>query len=456
MRVTFRIAIVLLILVLGLPTTIAPTPLYAQSTSPAGTLLWNGWSLDYGVSGSYDGLSLTNVQYNGHALLQKVSFPVMRVFYDGDACGPYADRLGPDALAPVSWADNATLVRREFTLDGRLWVELGIRAIIGNYDIYQSFYLSQDGMLDGHIFSRGLQCNVDHIHYPYWRFDFDVDGTNNQIWRQTASGWQQYTNEFNAPATAALNHNWQVRNPASGFTVNVLPGFTNFAISGDNSAAADYSNHTVFGRLYRATEDTTWYYGALSEVPFNNNEVIDNQDLVLWYKGYLYHSGAEGPDLWHSTGVRLVVNSITTPPTATATPLPPTPTPVPATATPIPPTATPIPPTATPTRAPLTPTAIPATATPVPPTATPTRIAANCSPNSGLSTYLRFYNLSGRTAYVYWVDQNCNERLYKTLSNGRSYWQQTYSGHLWRVYDSNGRLRTETRAPSYSDTVWIR
>lgn len=444
MRSWLRFAFVLVILALLVPSQ-TPRALYAQSAGTSGSLLWNGWSLDYGVSGNYDGLSLTNVQYNGHPLLQKASFPVMRVFYDADACGPYADRLGPDSLSPVAWADNATLVRREFSLNGRLWVELGIRAIIGNYDIYQSFYLSQDGILDGHIFSRGLQCNVDHIHYPYWRFDFDVDGTENQIWRQTASGWQVYANEFNAPATAAVNHNWQVRNAQSGFTVTVLPGFTDFAITGDHSASADYSQHTVFGRLYRATEDTTWYYGALSEVPFNNGEAINGQDLVLWYKGYLYHSGAEGPDLWHSTGVRVVVSSNPTPPTATPTAAPPT-------ATPAPPTPTPLPPTATP--APFTPTAAPATA--VPPTATPTRTAANCSPNGGWSTYLRFYNLSGRTAYVYWVDQNCNERLYKTLAAGRSYWQQTYSGHLWRVYDSSGRLRTETRAPSYSDTVWIR
>jgi hypothetical protein len=39
--------------------------------------------------------------------------------------------------APVSWADNARLVAREFTLAGQVWYELGMEAKLGNYRIYQ-------------------------------------------------------------------------------------------------------------------------------------------------------------------------------------------------------------------------------------------------------------------------------------------------------------------------------
>lgn len=400
----------------------AGVPVQAQSNSTAGVVAWNGWSLRYEVSGNYDGLSLRDVTYNGTSLLFKVSFPVMRVFYDNNVCGPYADRLGPDALAAVTWADNALLVQREFTLNNRRWLELGIRALIGNYDIYQSYYLSQDGILDAHIFSRGLQCNADHIHYPYWRFDFEVDGANNTIRRQTANGWQTNPIEFDAAATTAQNHNWQVYNAQTGMTVAVLPGFTSFSVPGANEAVSDYTNHQLFGRLYRATEDTTWYYGALAEVPFNNGEAIDNQDLVLFYKAYLAHSAAAGPDLWHSTGVRLVFigNAGGGGPTPTPTPAPPTPTPAPT----------------------LTPT--------------PTPAAVVCSTGGGRSTYINFVNYTGRTVYIYWVDYNCNERFYKALSPWRSYWQQTYGNHMWRVYDGSGRLLKQVVAPNYSTTVTIR
>ena len=139
---------------------------------------WQNWSFDYQVNGRLDGISLTKVKYKGVEILGKASLPVMRVFYDDDICGPYADRLGGD-LTPISWANNNLVVLREFTQSGRQWLEVGIQDTIGNYIIYQSWYLSSDGILDGHIFSKGLQCNIDHIHYPYWRMDFDLAGREN-------------------------------------------------------------------------------------------------------------------------------------------------------------------------------------------------------------------------------------------------------------------------------------
>jgi hypothetical protein len=365
--VQFTAVIALLLAAQLLPNHVSP--LYAQETQTAGAINWNGWAFTYEVGGAYDGLALLDVSYGGASILHKLSMPVMRVFYDFGACGPYADRIGPDNIAPVSWADDALVVRREFTLDGRSWLELGVRAIIGNYDIYQSYYLSADGILDSHIFSRGLQCNVTHTHYPTWRLDFDLDGANNQIARQTDAGWQVYSNEFDVAAAAALNHNWEIRNPATGATVKLLPGFTNFVLPDPTLAGGLNQNfNTIFGRLYRASEDIGWFYGALSEVPYNNGEAIDNQDIVVWYKGHMAHTAEEGADLWHSTGVRVVVVGGSAPP-ATPTTVAPT-----ATLTPVPPTATspppppPQPPTATP--APPTVTAVPPTATPAPPTAT--------------------------------------------------------------------------------------
>jgi hypothetical protein len=429
-----------------------PMPLVAQGNQTAGTVDWHGWTLNYEVSGSYDGLSLLDVSYNDLRVLHKLSMPVMRVFYDFGACGPYADRLGGEYLAPVSWADNALVVRREFTLDGRTWLELGIRAIIGNYDIYQSYYLSADGMLDSHIFSKGLQCNVDHTHYPYWRFDFEIDGPANQIRRETAAGWQAYTNEFDVAANAAHNDNWQVWNPSSGAAVMVQPGFTNFILPDPTEAGGlNSAFNTIFGRAYRASEDIGWFYGALAEVPYNNGESIDNQDLVLWYKGHLAHTALSGPDLWHSTGVRLTVAGGTPGVTPTVTPNPPTATALPPTATP---TATALPRTATP--APPTATVAAPTATALPPTATPTPTSMACSPGGGRSTYLQFVNMTWQTVQVYWVDYACNEHYYKSLRPFRSYWQQTYSAHQWRVYDNAGRLLVGTTATNSPKTVYIR
>ena len=289
-----------------------PTSSLAQMS---GSVKWNGWTFSYEVSGDFDGLSLKGIQFQGLPIIFKLSFPVMRVFYENNACGPFVDRLG-DTLSPIPWAGNALIAKREFTLNGRQWYEIGIRDQIGNYDIYQVYYLSNDGLLDAHVYSKGLQCVVDHVHYPNWRIDFDIqDFANDQIQLNTGAGYVTKSAEFNANATEAVNHGWRVRDSITGNFVDVLPGFTDFTIPNENTLpVAGYANHTVFGRFYRGSEDTGWTYGPNTQVPHNNGEAINAQDIVLWYEAYLPHLASEGSGLWHSTGLRLAVNGGTTPP----------------------------------------------------------------------------------------------------------------------------------------------
>jgi len=269
---------------------------------------WQGWSFDYTVGGRLDGVSLTKVKYKGVDILGKASLPVMRVFYDNDDCGPYADRIGGD-LTPVSWANDDLVVLREFTQAGRQWLEIGIQDTIGDYVIYQSWYLSADGILDGHIFSKGLQCNTNHIHYPYWRLDFDLAGVeNDQLRKFGGSDWQTVSTEFNDDVTAANDHRWQVRDTVTGDSVNIEFGAAGWnSIDGSVIPEDDYANNLIFGRRYSSRENRGWTHGALSELPYNDGEDIDGQDIVVWYKSYMPHSASDGPDLWHSTGVRVVV-----------------------------------------------------------------------------------------------------------------------------------------------------
>ena len=308
-RRTFRAILfagALLMSVLALP--------QSSPAQTSGAVTWNGWAFTYEVSGKYDGLSLKNVQFRGFPFIHKLSFPVMRVFYENNACGPFVDRLG-GTLSPIPWAGNVLVAKGEFTLNGRQWYEIGIRDQIGNYDIYQVYYLSSDGILDAHIYGKGLQCVANHVHYPNWRIDFDIqDSANDQIQQNTVGGYQTKLSEFNTNATEAINHGWRVRDSVTGSFVDLLPGFTDFSIPNQSTQpATDYANHTVFGRLYRGSEDAgQWTYGPNTQVPHNNGESIDNKDIVLWYEAYMPHSAAEGIDLWHSTGLRLVLNGGTT------------------------------------------------------------------------------------------------------------------------------------------------
>lgn len=270
---------------------------------------WQDWSFDYQVGGRLDGLSLTKVKYKGVDILARASLPVMTVFYDNDVCGPYADRLGGD-LTPISWANNDIVVLREFTQSGRQWLEIGIQDTIGNYVIYQSWYLSADGIIDGHIFSKGLQCNIDHIHYPYWRMDFDLAGTeNDQLRKFVGSDWQTVSTESDDNVTSANSHRWQVRDTVTGDSVSIEFGSAGWSsVDGTVSPIDSFENNLIFGRRFKSSEDTGWTYGPHSEVPYKDGESIDAEDIVVWYKGYMPHLASEGQNLWHSTGARFIVN----------------------------------------------------------------------------------------------------------------------------------------------------
>ena len=130
---------------------------------------WKDWFFDYGVFGD-EGLSLVDGYFRGQRMFNKLSLPVIRVkylldeqwggitAYFGIACGPYNDKI--------------------------FW----IRKIFWNS---QPDYRgsNNDGLIQARIYSKGLSCNLDHWHHPYWRFDFALGWPEMQrveVYRRTS------------------------------------------------------------------------------------------------------------------------------------------------------------------------------------------------------------------------------------------------------------------------------
>src|SRR5262249_39162619 len=154
---------------------------------------------DYLVTNT-EGLALLNGYYDGRKVFKKLSLPVIRVKYvkDGSVlphnpfshgCGPYADQIqwitaeslhgrwtdiegSPRHLVRIKRCNNKYIGISTFEIasddgDSR-WLELGVYARIGAYHVYQAYYLSER-LLCPRVFSRGLQCNLEHVHHAYWR-----------------------------------------------------------------------------------------------------------------------------------------------------------------------------------------------------------------------------------------------------------------------------------------------
>lgn len=275
----------------------------STSFAEQGEINWGGWQLSY-TSDGIEGLKLENVYFQGKKILQKASFPVMRVEYDNDVCGPYADILWSNVYVPIDLnppynsCNGGGFCARTYTQDGNEYMELGANARLGEYEIYQSYVFSPRGFFDSYVFSRGLQCETDHRHHAHWLFDFDIDGkTNDQILRN--SGDLQ-TSEFND--RKANTSYWTIRDAETGLRVELDPGpYDGFA--------DDFSQWDVAARKWNRGEANGWQLGARGEIGdhYNNSESIDREDIVFWYISHLDHKSLEGSTKWHSSGPRIQV-----------------------------------------------------------------------------------------------------------------------------------------------------
>lgn len=294
-RLTRRVALMMVLTLFAL--TIKPVA--------AADIDWEGWSFDWSVNNQLSGLVLTDVAYQGEKILGKASLPVMRVEYTNHVCGPYADVLSTDVLkpadngAPESVCDGQSVCTREFTQGSEKFLEVGSNWQIGEYQIYQTFYFSEQGYFDARIYSRGLQCLVDHRHHPHWMFDFDVSGKENDV---IFSDDIEHDVEFND--LKANSSQWTVKDKVSGTEVLIIP-------STDDGEPSEFSQWDLAARAYDPSETGRWQAGAYGEIGqlFNESEPINGEDLVVWYVAHLAHSTAEGSEIWHASGPRIQVLS---------------------------------------------------------------------------------------------------------------------------------------------------
>ena len=274
-----------------------------------GHINWSGWDFDWEVKDGA-GLAIRNVQFQNHSYIYKASLPVIRVHYETvgnppTTCGPYADRIDWPNLQPIPWCNNGKLCQQSFTANGHNWLKVAILGAIGSYRLYQVWFFSDDGWIHAQLYSKGLQCQIDHQHHPYWRFDLDVDGpANDQVFvfdnggpdSGWGAGWSKHKTELNEARNPPGDRKWFVRDGSTARGVWVIP-------SVDETAPSDsFSNKDAASRLYRGSEDAGWQFGPSGHLGFNDGENIEEKDVVFWYVAHLRHDHQDGGDQWHVVG----------------------------------------------------------------------------------------------------------------------------------------------------------
>ncbi len=291
---------------------------------------WGHWSFNWEVKGN-TGLSLNEVFFQGKKILSRASLPVIRVKYvkergiwnlygifsneeddrAGGRCGPFQDRITWDHLQPILNCENQMVCVRSYEQENVKWLELGVYARIGEYHIYQSWHLSEDGEMRPLVHSRGLSCHTDHVHHPYWRLDFDIEGngmdqafvfdngTSDEGW---GPGWHKYTTERNDHKSPDTDRVWFVRDQQTGHGVWVLPGNGYAPLNGDG-VRDGFSELDFAVRRGKPSEDEPWKFGARGELRYHEDqEDVQEQDLVIWYVAHMPHAAVLGNIPWLAAG----------------------------------------------------------------------------------------------------------------------------------------------------------
>jgi Cu2+-containing amine oxidase len=133
-----------------------------------------------------------------------------------------------------------------------------------------------------------------HNHHCYWRFDFDLQGATNLVeeFNRAPGGstsWRVLRAETKRLRDPSRERRWRVRSTST-------PGLSYEIVPGPNDGTADaYGRGDVWVLRFRQNEiddgiDMTTGPRTAAELDrFVNREVVERQDVVVWYAGHFLH-----------------------------------------------------------------------------------------------------------------------------------------------------------------------
>ena len=289
-----------------------------------------------GTNGS--GVELRNVRYRGKQVLYRAHVPILNIEYFRDGigagCGPtYRDWQNSETCFEANGSDVIPGYRL-CTSPARTIIESNSDA--GNFHGVAIYLEGQEVVLVSEMSAGWYRyisawrfhtyCTIrprfgfaavnnactckDHHHHVYWRLDFDIRTASGNLVEEFnnppiigGSNWHTKRYEIRRVRDAARNRHWRVRNRATGEGYTLVPGAS-------DGAADAYGVGDFWLVRYRGAAEHDDGQGfttdpALSRAridSFVNGEVVEDQDVVLWYAGHFRHTPGHGghyvgPDL---------------------------------------------------------------------------------------------------------------------------------------------------------------
>ncbi len=274
------------------------------------------------------GIELNNVTYKGKKVLNRAHAPILNVQYTPSLCGPYRDWQYQEGMLVANGTDVAPGFRLcdtppQTILDNGTDTGnfLGVAVYIsgpevqlisemqaGWYRYISEWRFHQDGTIRPRFGFDGVTnsciCNIHH-HHVYWRFDFDIDtSANNIVYEDNLRSWPNpLTTEIKRIRDTSWVRRWYIQNVASGDTYAIVPG------DGDGKADT-YARGDVWVLQYHSNELDDGHNSTSSNTEadldqFVTGESVQNQDIVVWYAAHFIHDELGGTAI-HIVGPDLI------------------------------------------------------------------------------------------------------------------------------------------------------
>lgn len=304
--------------------------------NPVWEMCWLSPTASSGVDGS--GLELRYVRYKKHMVLYRAHIPILNVKYDPGGCGgsSLSYRDGQKFLAPFV-VDTVLASGPEYALTNKPvhtsleWpgqpdkgkfegvavqklddcLVLTTHIPFGWYRYVHSWSFFPNGTIHaryGFSFSdENMYCaNKPHDHHAYFRFDFDIDGSPDDVIEEhnpKKKAWNPLKVETSRKRDKAMQRKWRVRDKKNDRGYEIVPG-------AHDGVATPFAVADVWALRYHPKELDDGGADGSAEPnqahldKYLNKESIDGQDVVLWYRAGTRHAaavmhplGMEGPTL---------------------------------------------------------------------------------------------------------------------------------------------------------------
>lgn len=286
-----QVVVVLAVLVMAM--TVLPRPAASDHGSNGQLVFFGNWSFRITVapqgggseSHDGDGVALYSVYWKGVKVFRTAHLLGILVTYPSGPCGPYYDELVHENMETHTHGGTSYPDFEKKALSSSVYQIQSHFHFLG-YHYTQRWRFTTYGYMYADLIVHPGGCVGDKIYQPRWRLDVDVYSSSydqlQYYWKDGNLWLTAGTERSIGSGLAGGNDNIRVKDTINGKTVY-----------GRALVPYLYNDAEFIVLRYRWGETETSHslsFPSKDPIEWDNNENVNSQNLVVWYRDDHYHT----------------------------------------------------------------------------------------------------------------------------------------------------------------------